>query len=83
MIDTPWFLGRLEELQITQRGLAKLIDLDHAAVNLMLHGKRKMSVDEAVALAVILRVPIDTLIARATGVPLASLRGATAATGPT
>ena len=81
-INTPWFLARLEELQISQRELARRMAMDPAAVNLMLHGRRTMYIDEAASLAFHLRVPIETLIAQATGIPESVLRGPQAATPP-
>jgi transcriptional regulator with XRE-family HTH domain len=54
-IDTQWFTDRLAERRLSQRQLAKMMGLDNAAVSLMLRGKRKMSLDEAAQLAVLLQ----------------------------
>lgn len=81
-INTPWFLARLAKVQISQRELARRMAMDHAALNLMLHGKRTMYIDEAASLAFHLRVPIETLIAQATGIPESALRGPQAASPP-
>ena len=81
-INTAWFLARLADLGLSQRELARRIALDHAALNLMLHGKRTMYIDEAASLAFHLRVPIETLIAQATGIPESVLRGPGSADPP-
>ncbi|SFJ68723.1 helix-turn-helix domain-containing protein [Methylobacterium brachiatum] len=64
-IDTGWFQGLIKDKGFSQRGLAKLIDIDHAALSLMLNGKRKMSVGEAGTLAQFLGVPVGEVLARA------------------
>jgi transcriptional regulator with XRE-family HTH domain len=81
-IDTAWFLAKLEERGLSQRGLAKLMGLDHAAVHLMLHGRRIMSAQDGVNLAAILRIPIETLVSRATGIPESALHGTPSQTEP-
>lgn len=42
-MNTKWFRQRLKELELSQRGLAKLLDLDAAAVSYMLRGQRRMT----------------------------------------
>jgi len=37
-------------MRLSQRKLAKLLDLDPAAVSLMLRGRRKMTAEEAAAI---------------------------------
>jgi transcriptional regulator with XRE-family HTH domain len=81
-INTAWFLARLADLGLSQRELARRIALDHAALNLMLHGKRTMYIDEAASLSFHLRVPIETLIAQATGIPESVLHGPGSADPP-
>lgn len=54
-IHTQWFTDRLAERRMSQRQLAKLMGLDSAAVSLMLRGKRKMTVEEAAQIAVLLQ----------------------------
>lgn len=53
-IDTQWFRDRLEQRKLSQRGLAKLMGLDQAAVSLLLRGKREMRLEEAAQIAVLL-----------------------------
>jgi hypothetical protein len=48
----------------------------------MLHGKRTMYIDEAASLSFHLRVPIETLIAQATGIPESVLHGPGSADPP-
>lgn len=47
LMNTRWFRDRLKGIKLSQRGLAKLLDGDAAAVSYMLRGKRKMSLQEA------------------------------------
>lgn len=54
-IDTDWFTDRLAQRRLSQRQLAKLMGIDSAAVSLMLRGKRKMTLDEAAQIAVLLQ----------------------------
>jgi transcriptional regulator with XRE-family HTH domain len=68
-IDTDWFTNRLAERGLSQRGLAKLMGLDPAAVSLMLRGKRRMTVEEASQLAVLLQ-STSTEVLEAAGVPV-------------
>lgn len=53
-VDTSWFVERLAARQMSMRGLAKLMNLDPAAISYMLRGKRKMKMDEAAQLAALL-----------------------------
>ena len=64
-IDTAWFSGRLADRKMSQRGLAKIMGLDPAAMSLMLRGKRKMTLDEAAQLANILRVSTHDVLEHA------------------
>lgn len=54
-VKTHWFKQRLAERELSQRQLARLMNLDHAAISLMLRGKRRMTVEEAAQLAVLLQ----------------------------
>lgn len=40
-MNTKWFRDRLKGIELSQRGLAKLLDVDAAAVSYMLRGQRK------------------------------------------
>lgn len=64
-IDTQWFVDRLADRDLSQRGLAKLMNLDPAAVSLMFRGRRKMTMAEAAQLATILDVAPADMFERA------------------
>ena len=68
-IDTQWFTNRLAERALSQRQLAKLMGLDSSAVSLMLRGKRRMTVEEAAQLAVLLQ-STSAEVLEAAGVPV-------------
>ena len=68
-INSQWFTDRLAERQLSQRGLAKLMGLDASAVSLMMRGKRKMTLEEAAQMAVLLNVNTNEVLAQA-GVPV-------------
>lgn len=55
-MNTRWFRDRLKTIELSQRGLAKLLDVDAAAVSYMLRGKRKMTLQEANRIGQILGV---------------------------
>ena len=57
-MNTEWFRQLLSTRKLSQRGLAKLLELDPAAVSLMLRGQRKMTNEEAHQISMILGVPI-------------------------
>jgi transcriptional regulator with XRE-family HTH domain len=70
-VDTRWFHNKLQDKQMSQRGLAKLLDLDPAAVSLMLKGRRKMSAAEAAEIANLLGVSVDEVLTRSgAGMPV-------------
>jgi len=54
-IDTQWFIERLADRKMSQRGLAKLMGIDAAAVSLMLRGRRRMTLEDAAQIAVLLQ----------------------------
>lgn len=64
-VDTRWFRDRLADRRMSQRGLARALGLDAAAVSLMFRGKRRMQMSEAADVARLLGVPIDEVIAHA------------------
>ena len=64
-IDTMWFRGKLADKRLSQRKLALLMDIDPAAMSLMIRGKRKMSVTEAAEIAKFLGVGVDEVLLRA------------------
>lgn len=68
-IDVAWFKQKLEEKQLTVRGLAKLIDMHPSTVSLMLRGIRSIHNDDAVKLADIFSVSTMEIFRRA-GAPV-------------
>ena len=57
-----YFVERLRDLSISQRQLAKRLDLDPASVSYLLSGKRQLKAVEVKPLADILQVsPTDVL----------------------
>lgn len=70
-IDTKWFTDRLADQRMSQRGLARALGLDPAAVSLTLRGKREMKIAEAAAIARLLGVPADEVMEHA-GVRISS-----------
>lgn len=68
-INSQWFIDRLNERQLSQRSLARLMGLDPSAVSLMMRGKRKITLEEAAQMAVLLNVNTNDVLAQA-GVPV-------------
>lgn len=64
-MNTEWFRQLLSTRKLSQRGLAKLMELDPAAVSLMLRGQRKMTNEEAHQVSLILGVPITEVLRQA------------------
>ena len=64
-MNTRWFRDRLKGIELSQRGLAKLLDVDAAAVSYMLRGKRKMTLQEANRISQILGVPASEVMRQA------------------
>lgn len=64
-INQAWFQERLRQLKISQRQLAKRINMDPAGVSYMFQGKRAMSMDEAKAIAEIMLVPVTEVMRQA------------------
>lgn len=68
-IDHEWFTTRLADRGLSQRRLAKLMGIDPSAVSLMLRGMRRMTVDKAAQIAVLLQ-STTTDVMEAAGVPI-------------
>lgn len=64
-INRGFFIDRLADLGMTQRGLAKALDIDSGALSNMLHGRRKMMPAEAVKIAEVLKIQLDDVLAAA------------------
>lgn len=74
-IDTRWFKDRLADRDLTQRKVAATLDLDPAAVSLLLKGVRRMQIDEAARMAELLGVTLDEVMAHAGIEPPLEARG--------
>lgn len=70
-VDTQWFKDRLADKRMSQRGLAKTLGLDAAAISLTLRGRREMKLSEAAAIAMLIGTPVEEVLAHA-GVRAAS-----------
>lgn len=64
-INQVWFQEKLRERKISQRRLAKLIDLDPAAISNLFAGKRRMTPQEAQQIASHLLVPVTEVLRQA------------------
>lgn len=64
-INQEWFKERLRQVKLSQRQLAKKMDLDPASVSYMLSGKRAMSMEEARQLAGHLLLPVTEVMRQA------------------
>ncbi len=64
-IDKRFFLAALDAAGLSQRGLAKLMELDVSAISLLLDGARRMHLDDARKLSRFLNVPIHRVLAAA------------------
>ena len=64
-MNTEWFRQLIAAKKLSQRKLAKLLDLDPAAISLMLRGQRRMTNAEAHQISIILGVPITEVLRQA------------------
>lgn len=64
-VDTQWFRDKLAARHMSQRGLARAMGLDAAAVSLMLRGKRQMKLQEAAEVARLMGVPAEDILQHA------------------
>ena len=71
--NRDFFNKRLVDLNMSQRALARIMGMDVASLNRTLNGLRKCGLDEAVALARHLDLPLST-IAKNLGVEMAGLK---------
>lgn len=60
MVDEnyKWFDARIRDKKLSQRALAKLLNMDPSSLSLLLHGKRRMRVEQAAEIARLLGVPV-------------------------
>ena len=71
--NRDFFNRRLVKLNMSQRALARIMDMDVASLNRTLNGLRKCGLDEAVSLARHLELPLST-IGKNLGVEMAGLK---------
>lgn len=64
-INTDWFKNRIADRRLSQRGLARAMGLDAAAVSLMLRGRREMKLTEAAEIARLLGLPVSEVLENA------------------
>lgn len=64
-MDTDWFTDRIAARKMSQRGLARLMGMDAGAMSLTLRGKRKLTLDEAAQMAVLLDVSTNDVLEHA------------------
>lgn len=64
-VNTKWFKDRLADRRMSQRGLARQLGMDAAAISLTLRGRREMKIAEAAAIARLLGVPADEVLEHA------------------
>jgi transcriptional regulator with XRE-family HTH domain len=64
-MDKEWFKAILKTKHLSQRGLAKQLGLDPAAVSLMFQGERRMRMEEAAAISRLLGVGLQEVHRRA------------------
>lgn len=64
-MNTEWFKQKLAERKLSQRQLAKQMDLDPAAISLTLRGMRKMTNEEAHLIASKIGVPVTEVLRQA------------------
>lgn len=64
-LNKEWFSSKLKALKISQRTLAKRIDIDPAAMSYTFSGKRRMTMDEARKIAAVLLVPVTEVMRQA------------------
>ncbi len=67
-----WFAKQLKRNRITQRDLARKINLDPSAISLIVSGKRALKADEALDMAQAIGVQTDELILHLAASPLSA-----------
>lgn len=66
MASNPkWFQDRLRDKRLSQRSLAKLLNMDASSLSLLIHGKRRMRVEQAAEIARLLGVPVSDVMRQA------------------
>lgn len=85
-MDTDWFKVKMKEKKLSQRQLAIRMGLDHAAISLMIRGKRQMRLTEAKEMSMHLEQPFYEVLRRAgiqvtEGMQVCELSGSVGADG--
>jgi transcriptional regulator with XRE-family HTH domain len=57
-----WFSDRIRDRKMSQRKLAELLDMDPSSLSLLLHGKRRMRVEQASEISRHLGVPVGEVM---------------------
>ncbi len=78
-VNYKWFSDKIVSKKLTQRAVAKHIGVDASTLSLLLHGKRRMRVEQAAEIARLLGVPVGDVM-RNSG---ADMRGVREEGGPT
>lgn len=60
-----WFSDRIRDKKLSQRALAALLNMDPSSLSLLLHGKRRMRVEQAAEIARLLGVPVADVMRNA------------------
>lgn len=63
--DYEWFKQKLEEKNLSQTRLGKLMGLDKSSISLLLHGQRRMTIDYAADIARLLGTSVTEVMERA------------------
>lgn len=81
-VNARWFQDRLRDKGMSQRGFAKLIDMDPAALSYAIQGKRQWKHDELVAFCTIVGVSFEEAAQNAgLALPSEGTRGTVAVVG--
>ena len=64
-IDKAWFQEKIAARKLSQRKLAKVLEIDPSSMTVMLNGKRKMTMGEAQTIAGQLALPVTEIMRRA------------------
>lgn len=69
-----WFSDRIRDKRLSQRALATKLEMDPSSLSLLLHGKRRMRVEQASDIAKALDLPINEVMRKggAENVPVAT-----------
>lgn len=63
--NTQWFQDQFAKQDLTQRKVAKSLKVNPSGLSLLLHGKRKLTLEEAALLAKLLNQPLELVLSNA------------------